>query len=361
MGSIVKKMSSMDFTEVWSTFRDFLQKMRSECPVFGVLVVGETGSGKSTLINNLVGKEVVDVGHTLVSETSTVSKHSMEVEGVPIVIYDTPGLGDTRGDRDDAYLLEMEGILKNRDIHLVIYCLKLSEVRMRDSLIHTFQEYNRIGVKWEAAIIALTFADALPVPKAKRKKEGFEIGSFFNDRVAEFNAQITAVLVERVGVTPGVASEIKCYPTTSDPDEKLLNKEMWFVPLWLDILELLSPGAAMRFLEMHAKNIEFTSEDPEGEEDDPPQDSQDKPPTNHKPTVIIKATQAKRLGSIIAEKMKGNAKLGTAIGALAGGIVGILAGPVGVPIGAGIGAAMGVSIGAYVGFIRGLLSRVIEK
>ena len=358
MRSIAQKFASMEISEVWSLFRDFLQRMRSECPVFGVLVVGETGAGKSTLINNLVGKEVVEVGHKLISETSTVSEHSMEVEGVPIVIYDTPGLSDTRGDCDKVHLQEMKDILKKREIHLVIYCMKLSETRMRDSLIHTFQEYNKIGVKWERAIFALTFADNLPVPSKEKKKPGFEIASVFNARVAEFNAEIARMLVERVGVRPNIASEIKCYPTTSDPDEQLQNDESWFVPLWLDILEILSPGAAMRFLEMHTNNIEFISEDHEDKADDTQQDTLKVLPTDHKPTVKIQRQQTKRMIFIIADKMKVDAKMGAAVGAITGGIFGIVAGPVGVPIGIGVGAGIGAAIGSYVGFLKGLLSRM---
>lgn len=136
-------------------------------------------------------------------------------------------------------------------LSMVIYCLKLLN-RMRDSLIRTFQAYNRIGVNWEWTVITLTFADVVPVSNKERKKPGFNKVSPFNSRMAEMQANITEMLVERVGVMPEVASEVTCNPSTSDPEERLVNGEWWFVPFWLDVLELLSPGASMRFLEMHA-------------------------------------------------------------------------------------------------------------
>ena len=138
--------------------------------------------------------------------------------------------------------------MKRGAIHLVIYSLKLSETRMRASLICTFLEYAKIGMNWEWTIITLTFADAVPVPCSEKKMPEFDEVQFFNNRLAKMQAYITKTLVERVGVVPEVASEIPCNPSTSDPNERLVNGERWFVPFWLEVLELLSPGAAMQFL-----------------------------------------------------------------------------------------------------------------
>ena len=38
-----------------------------------------------------------------------------------------------------------------------------------------------------------------------------------------------------------------CVPSTSERAEPLPNGERWFVPLWLDVLELLSPGTTACF------------------------------------------------------------------------------------------------------------------
>ena len=61
-----------------------------------------TGSGKSTLINNLVGKEVACIGHTMQSETSIVTPYEVAVEEVGLSVYDTPGLDDSRGDENEV-------------------------------------------------------------------------------------------------------------------------------------------------------------------------------------------------------------------------------------------------------------------
>lgn len=245
---------NLSLSQLWS----YLLKVAKGTSHFGVLVVGETGTGKSTLINNLVGKDVVNVGHSTESETSKITELRLTVEGVPFILVDTPGLSDSRVS-DEENLERLKDILSRDKINLVIYCMKLSETRMRASLINTFKEYHRIGLKWEQTVIALTFADGLSVPRQRRMDSKFQMKCYFNERFAEWCTQIARVLEERVGVVPEVAKNVKCYPTTDAYNEKLLNGEEWYVPLWLDILNMQSPGAAARFLEMHAKNIEFRS------------------------------------------------------------------------------------------------------
>ena len=240
--------------QTWPEIKCLFEKMKSECPVFGILVIGETGAGKSTLINNFVGEDIAKVTDSFESETAQISKHTMLVEGVAVALYDTPGLSDSRCDCDDKNLQEMERILKTDEIKLVIYCWKLTETKMRRSLICTFDEYSKVGVKWEHIIIALTFADCMPVPNKEKKKEGFEMARFFDDRVAKLQAQITEMLIEKVG--QACADHILCKPSTSDPDELLPNGERWFAPLWLDILQILSPPATIRLLEMNANKME---------------------------------------------------------------------------------------------------------
>ena len=217
--------------------------------------------------------------------------------------------------------------MKSGAIHLVIYCLKLSETRMRASLIRTFQEYDKIGVNWEWTIITLTFADAVPVPSSERKKPGFDEVQFFNNRLAEMQACIAKTLVERVGVVPEVASEIPCNPSTSDPNERLVNGDRWFVPFWLEVLELLTPGAARQFLEMRKNNIDDLQLNPK---------------------------EGKRFMKIISTKIGDGAHIGAAAGAVVGGLG---AGVFGALVGAGIGTGIGTVIGGGVGLFKSLFSR----
>ena len=233
---------SVEQTQFWQSVRDMLLQLRMECPIFGILVIGETGSGKSTLINNLLGRAVAPVGHTMNPGTINVTPHELSVEGVPVVVYDTPGLDDLSGmEHDKENLKMMKSLLARTKIHLVIYCWKMTENRMRRGLIRTFKEYCKIGVPWQQTVVALTFADM--------------VTEVFDNRLPEMYDRLTAMLVEEAGLTESVAKTVKVCPTTAHYEEVLPNGRPWYVPFWLNVQKILIPAAMARFLDMHKDNI----------------------------------------------------------------------------------------------------------
>lgn len=234
--------------------KKYFSKNYGTCKRFAVLVVGETGSGKSTLINNLLGEKVAPVGNSLESNTAEVVSLDGVVEGVAVRIFDTPGLSDTSG-MDEKILADIQDALQNNEINVVIFCFKMSETKLRHSLVRIFQEYHKIGVNWQQSVIALTFADALPKPKteikaARERGEVFSMQRHFNEKFNEWDVHLRRVFRELFHV-----EQVKICPTTDIIDDKLPNDERWFVPFWLDVLEILNPGAKVAFLEMHQQKI----------------------------------------------------------------------------------------------------------
>ena len=110
------------------------------------------------------------------------------MEGVPVVVYDTPGLDDVREEDEEKHLEIMKTILARKKIHLVIYCFKMTETRMRRGLIRTFKEYHKIGVPWEQTVITLTFADSV-------KQE------YIMHKFSEMREEVRETLTKKVGVT----------------------------------------------------------------------------------------------------------------------------------------------------------------
>lgn len=67
-----------------------------------IFFIGPTGSGKSTVINDIIGQQVATVGHGLSTCTQTIEAHrytlppqSSEHPGKTVLLVDTPGFDDT--------------------------------------------------------------------------------------------------------------------------------------------------------------------------------------------------------------------------------------------------------------------------
>ena len=95
----------------------------------------------------------------------------------------------------------------------------------------------------------------------------------------------------------------------------------------LEVLELLTPGAAMQFMEMRKNNID---------------------------DLQLNLKEEKRFLKIISTKIRDGARIGAAAGAVVGGMG---AGALGMLVGAGIGAGIGTVIGGGVGLFKSLFSR----
>ena len=154
-------------------------------PKVKILVIGRTGSGKSTLINNILGRKVAEVGDRPFPQTKTVTVHQEEIHGVHITACDTPGLGDaTRKDGD--YMNKMKTFCADPD--LVLFCLSMDNTRWHDDdeeAIKTVTDH--LGKEmWENSALILTFADKR-VPCSETN---------FNERILDLETLFKATLTK---------------------------------------------------------------------------------------------------------------------------------------------------------------------
>ena len=129
-------------------------------PSVKLLVIGQTGSGKSTLINLLLGRRIASVGHGLEPETETVSVYKEVINGVSVTACDTPGLRDASGKEKD-YMNKIKASCDNPDHDLVLFCLNMDSTRWQDDdteAIKIVTEHLGKDI-WKHSVLVLTHAD----------------------------------------------------------------------------------------------------------------------------------------------------------------------------------------------------------
>lgn len=119
MDELLKKVSNESTKQELVTK---LQKLKNT--KVNILIVGATGSGKSSTINALFNTAVAKVGQGSMPETATITRQELN----NVVLWDTPGLGDSTAN-DLQYKKMIQDKLSEKDtngealIDLVLYIL----------------------------------------------------------------------------------------------------------------------------------------------------------------------------------------------------------------------------------------------
>ena len=285
-----------------------------------ILVIGPTGSGKSTLINALMGKSGAKVGKGAASVTSEVKLHEGEYEGVQIRVYDTVGFSDSKGKSDKNIVRE---IAKANKFDLILICLRMDS-RSDDKVKKMFTVLSSLLNKemWDRTVVVLTFANSFlqldnitDLTESQQKQELTGEIEAFKGHVCNYLRQ-SKIKEETLSSIPFcIAGRVKSRripPITED----------WLVDLWKKCLLRCSNDEVRAFLTFFA---------------------------NYRLLVEASvATSTTAVGGV----------MGGAIGGAVGSVVFPIAGTV---AGAAVGAGIGAGIGAGVGIIGVAIKRHNEN
>lgn len=117
-------MENFNPEDVAQKIMDAVQKEYKDLKKLNVMILGKTGVGKSTLINNMFSEKIAETG---VGKPVTTKIRKIEKPDFPLAIYDTPGL-ELSGENSVNNLLtevtdQIKSGIKSGDISQAIHCI----------------------------------------------------------------------------------------------------------------------------------------------------------------------------------------------------------------------------------------------
>lgn len=137
-------MEVFDEEKLTQKFEEEYENVLKSVQKPGVLLVGQTGVGKSSLVNMIFGEELAKTG---TGKPVTDSIKCFESEDTSVRIYDSMGY-ETKDDGDKRFVDEVIGLVKDsyqKEINIIWYCISTLSSRVTDydlKTINAFLEAN---------------------------------------------------------------------------------------------------------------------------------------------------------------------------------------------------------------------------
>ncbi len=248
-----------------------LRTWQDESKSVNILVTGKTGTGKSAIINSIVGMQVTKEGDTLKPQTKKIERTIKQVGDVQLQVWDSPGLQD--GTKNEAgYVCEISTMCSAFD--LIVYTMRMTQTKiLKDDAdcrsMKILSQPDALGPNmWHNVIIVLTFANIAESMIAECKVDDSDstlidvkIQKIFRDDVESSISAIRTVLIESVGLSQKLAESIPIVLAGYSTDPATLPKYSggicdgkryhWLSDLWLKALQVTKLDAQPAMIKLN--------------------------------------------------------------------------------------------------------------
>ena len=227
-------------------FAKYLMEWMTDCDdnnAINILVIGETGSGKSTLVNSVLGfSKVKERGEVQRTKVTGLKRWQNAIGNIQVSMWDSPGLGrpDSEKDRREKEKA-IEAIKKIcGDIDLCLFCCDMSSTRYFPQYCEETKILCDIFGKriWKNTVFVLTFAnkflwriedDFLGNPEGKKQK--------FIRMVKKWKQKIHAHLEMQMKIDPKIVKNTEVVPAGDHDHHQLFPDDdtKWLNELWLQV------------------------------------------------------------------------------------------------------------------------------
>ena len=224
-----------------NTLASLLQKAWANQRELRILVTGKTGQGKSTLINGILGTQVAIQGAHAARCTTTVTEYNKRIRGVPVTVFDSPGLQD-RTVNEEEYIQGMRD--KCKELSLVVYCTKMINPRLTDDDKNAMLKLTKAFGEgfWNYAVFVLTFANMEDCGREDDRDEHVKEPNYddhegwhllkkkrFQNRLKLWEKELKQFLIQEVKVSPKITEGIPVVPT-GDHEKSYNNRQPMHLP-----------------------------------------------------------------------------------------------------------------------------------
>ena len=257
----VDSVESMEFESEYEKIKEILESIfsKSRHQQLRILVIGNIGSGKSSLINTLLNEPVAKVKSGLGAVTHEVNPFKglaifrSEVNGIRVTLWDSPGFQEPYMTLSEKSDLLKEIKTECRDVDLVVYCIKMTNTRLRKEEMETISDLTQaFSCKiWDRSLFALTFANNLDVPAN-------DAGSCTKYKYFKTNCGEWKMNLHHILAAVGYGKEVPVIPVGRDIHCHLSSGN-WFVNFWIKCCERSTLSGFTKLVDM--RGIEVKSLD----------------------------------------------------------------------------------------------------